>query len=135
MRCPCRKKSETVSYSDCCGRYHAGLQAPTAEALMRSRYTAFALRDEAYLVATWHPTTRPERLDLAADQEWLLLRIAAVHTDGHEATVEFTARSKINGRSHVLHELSNFLYEPISRTGSDSCAGSGRWYYLDGEAL
>lgn len=45
--------------AQCCGRYLDGEAAPTAEALMRSRYTAFALRDEDYLFRTWHPRTRP----------------------------------------------------------------------------
>ena len=78
MRCPCRKKRETETYAECCEPYHKGQKpAPTAEALMRSRYTAFALKDAAYLTVTWHRSTRPSRIDFTPDQEWSLLRIVA----------------------------------------------------------
>ena len=122
MRCPCRKKSEASDYSDCCGPYHTGAQIPpTAEALMRSRYSAFALQNEDYLIASWHPSTRVERVGFTPDQEWLLLRIIATKSDGDQATVEFTASSRINGRSQVQHERSQFVRE------------NERWYYLQGE--
>ena len=94
--------------------------APTAGALMRSRYAAFALKDAGYLAATWHPSTRPVRLDLASDEEWLLLRILDTRTAGEEAWVEFQARSRVAGRQQVLHERSHFVRE------------NGRWYYVDG---
>ncbi len=121
MRCPCRKKSETVDYADCCEPYHAGLRpAPTAEALMRSRYTAFALGNEGYLLATWHPTTRPVRLALDRGDAWVQLRVLAAATDGDNATVEFIARSKNGGSVASLHEISRFVRE------------QGRWLYVDG---
>lgn len=60
-RCPC---GTGLSYSECCGRYHAGATAPTAETLMRSRFTAFAVGDAEYLLRTWAPEDRPESLDL-----------------------------------------------------------------------
>lgn len=124
MRCPCRKKSEVVDYSACCEPYHNGARvAPTAEALMRSRYSAFALRDGAYLTATWHGSTRGEPMVLVPDQEWILLRILDAREDGDQAVVEFEARSKIGGRSQVQHERSSFLRE------------NGRWYYLRPESL
>nr|BFF27092.1 hypothetical protein GCM10025732_50570 [Glycomyces mayteni] len=64
-QCPC---GSGETYAACCGRFHTGAAAaPTAEALMRSRYSAFAVGDEPYLLRTWHPGTRPDRLDLAAD--------------------------------------------------------------------
>lgn len=87
---------------------------------MRSRYAAFALHNAPYLLATWHPTTRPADLSFEPGQEWVLLRVLATHTDGDTATVDFAARSKIAGRSHVLHEVSQFV-----RTGE-------RWFYVDG---
>jgi SEC-C motif domain protein len=124
MRCPCRKKSQTQAYDDCCGPYHAGANdAPSAEALMRSRYAAFALGNVPYLLATWHPATRPAELTLDPAQEWLLLRVLATHNDGDAATVEFTARSRLGNRTQLMHEVSNFV-----RT-------DGRWLYLDGVAM
>lgn len=82
-RCPCLSGD---TYGSCCGRYHAGLRpgpdgaapgphAPTAEALMRSRYSAFAVGDADYLRATWHPSTRPADLDLDDDVEWRRLDV------------------------------------------------------------
>jgi SEC-C motif-containing protein len=121
MRCPCRKKSETTAYADCCEPFHAGLQpAPTAEALMRSRYSAFALKNDAYLLSTWHPTTRPARLHFDSGDEWVQLRVLAASTDGDAATVEFIARSRQGGHVASLHEVSRFARE------------DGRWLYVDG---
>ncbi len=91
---------------------------------MRSRYTGFARGDAEYLLATWHPDTRPSRVRLDPDQRWIGLRILG--TDAGEendssGTVEFVARFKENGRAHRLQELSRF--EKID----------GRWYYLNGD--
>ncbi len=61
--CPCGSER---AYAACCGPWHAGAPAPTAEALMRSRYTAFVMELEPYLLATWHPGTRPPSLDFVA---------------------------------------------------------------------
>jgi SEC-C motif domain protein len=94
--------------------------ARNAEALMRSRYTAFVLRDAHYLRATWHPTTRPPDFALASDQVWKQLRIVATQTVGDTAVVEFIARSHIGGTSHVLHEASRFVRV------------DGNWSYIDG---
>ena len=121
MRCPCRKKSETTTYEQCCGPRHDGTRpAPTAEALMRSRYAAFVLENADYLAATWHPSTRPARIDFTPGQKWQLLRVLAHTAAGDRATVEFIARSTIGGRAHVLHEVSRFVNE------------NGRWLYVDG---
>ncbi len=121
MRCPCRKKSESPTYAECCEPYHAGLRpAPTPEALMRSRYCAFVLENASYILATWHPSTRPARMEFDPGQEWQLLRVLAANEAGDRATVEFTARSLVDGRPHVLHEISNFV-----RDGD-------RWLYVDG---
>ena len=121
--CPC---GAPIGYAGCCGRYLDTTQpAPSAEALMRSRYTAFVCGREDYLLATWHPTTRPSELDLSADDsKWLGLEVKrhAVQDDSH-ATVEFVARYRIAGRGHRLHELSRFIRQ------------DGRWYYLDGDML
>ncbi len=121
MRCPCRKKSETTGYAACCESYHAGLRlAPTAEALMRSRYSAFAIGNAAYLLATWHASTRPADLELLPGEEWVQLRVLAVREAGNEASVEFVARSRRGGSTLALHETSRFVRE------------DGRWFYIDG---
>ena len=90
---------------------------------MRSRYSAYVVEDEAYLLATWHPSTRPARLELGQEprQKWLGLTIKARENhDAEHASVEFVARYKIAGRAFRLHETSRF--ERIE----------GRWFYLDG---
>lgn len=121
--CPC---GSTLPHAVCCGRYHDGpqhLQAPSAEALMRSRYSAFVLGLRDYLLATWHTSTRPA--DLEADppgMKWLALDVKRTsQQDADHATVEFVARSKLAGRAHRLHEVSRFVRE-------------GRWFYVDGDA-
>jgi SEC-C motif-containing protein len=92
---------------------------------MRSRYTAFVLGDVAYLLATWHPATRPRELDLEPDIHWLGLEVRACRMiDDCHAEVEFVARSRMQGRAQRLHERSRFVRE-----------ADGRWYYLDGEIL
>ena len=93
-----------------------------AESLMRSRYSAYARGLEDYLLATWHPSTRPGPLDLGAapQPKWLGLEIKACSERGDAATVEFVARCRIGGRARRLHEVSRFLRE------------NGRWYYVDG---
>lgn len=121
MRCPCRKASESTSYEACCGRYHNGGAVPaTAEALMRSRYSAFALKNEIYLLGTWHERTRPVKLEFEQAREWYMLKVVSAREDGDTATVEFIARSRMFGRTHPLHEVSRFVRE------------NGRWFYVDG---
>lgn len=93
---------------------------------MRSRYSAYVLEDEAYLLATWHPRTRPAKLDLDREPrpKWLGLSIKARDIlDADHASVEFVARYKIGGRAYRLHETSRF-----GRIG-------GRWFYLDGDVV
>ena len=117
-------------YADCCGIYLESAKtdepvtAPTAEKLMRSRYTAFSRLRSAYLLATWHPKTRPAKLELDADQQWVGLRITDKSLGGPEdakGTVTFIARYKVNGKAYRLEEKSQF--EKIN----------GKWYYLSGE--
>ncbi|MFD3314702.1 YchJ family protein [Streptomyces sp. NPDC058656] len=116
--CPC---GLAETYEECCGRFHRGQgTAPTAEALMRSRYCAFVKRDEAYLLRTWHPRTRPPRVEFDPAMRWTALEILATsegtpfHTTG---TVTFRASYK--GGS--LHEHSRF--ERVD----------GAWVYVDGD--
>jgi len=114
-------------YPNCCAGFVSGAEhATTAEQLMRSRYSAFVECDEAYLLASWHPQTRPSRVSFDSEQRWLGLRIKDCTAGGpadNVGTVEFVARFKINGKGHRLHERSRF--EKIA----------GRWYYLDGDHL
>lgn len=119
--CPCGRPA---TLADCCGRYLAGAPAPDAESLMRSRYTAYVLQDAPYLLATWHPDTRPASLDLKSDAptKWLGLSVKGhAQADDSHATVEFVARYKVGGRGFRMHEISRF--EKVD----------DRWYYLDGE--
>lgn len=111
------------SAESCCHAYHAGATAPTAEALMRSRYVAYALGLEPYLLETWHMSTRPAELKLDEDPpRWLGLSIKRYEQQEIDlATVEFVARYKIGGRAYRLHETSRFVRE------------GGRWLYLDGD--
>lgn len=70
--CPC---GLPASYETCCGRLHGGATAATAEALMRSRYSAFVVGDAPYLLRTWHPSTRPAVLELDATVRWVRLEV------------------------------------------------------------
>jgi SEC-C motif-containing protein len=90
---------------------------------MRSRYSAFVLNELDYLLATWHPSTRPASLEPnEAGLRWLGLEVKRhARQDADHATVEFVARSKLGGRAHRLHELSRFVRE------------DGRWFYIDGK--
>ena len=119
MSCAC---GSGKSFDACCGLYLSGAAlAPTAEALMRSRYSAYSLKDEAYLRATWDERTLPaERLVHDDPTQWLGLEVKQHKADGDNATVEFVARYKIGGRAHRLHEVSRFVrYD-------------GKWFYVDG---
>jgi SEC-C motif-containing protein len=120
-RCPCGSRR---SYAECCEPFHLGHAAPTAEALMRSRYSAFARGLTPYLLSTWHPATRPGRLRLDAGMTWRALQIVDT-VDGGPAdqtgVVEFRAIARsADGERHVQHERSTF-------TRVD-----GRWLYVDG---
>lgn len=121
--CPC---GSGLPYASCCGRFHAGelhLQAPDAERLMRSRYSAYVLGLTDYLLATWHASTRPAALEPdPPGLKWLGLEVRRhVPQDADHATVSFVARSKLGGRAHRLQETSRFVRE------------NGRWFYVDGD--
>lgn len=119
--CPCGSGD---AYDACCGALHRrDRAAPTAEALMRSRYSAFVVGDAAYLLATWHPSTRPRSLELDPSVVWRRLQV--VRTEGGGpwdagGVVEFVASFVDGGARGRLHEVSAFVRE------------GGRWLYVDG---
>ncbi|MCX7170077.1 MAG: YchJ family metal-binding protein [Proteobacteria bacterium] len=118
--CPC---DSNTTYVRCCGRYLDGNEtAGTAEALMRSRYSAYVLLRESYLLATWHPSTRPSALDVdSARTKWIGLQVLRnEQQDEAGATIEFIARYKVNGHAQRLHETSRFVRE------------GAQWFYVGG---
>jgi len=119
--CPC---DSGRPYAACCAAWHAGLaqgvHAPTPEALMRSRYSAYVLGLIDYLLATWHPSTAPGELELPP-LKWLGLELRHAEQAGDAGVVEFVARWRDGGRAQRLHETSRFVRE------------AGRWYYIDGQ--
>lgn len=119
--CPC---GSGKAFLACCRPYLAGMAAPDAARLMRSRYTAYARGDEAYLLSTWHPATRPDNLalDRAPRAKWIGLEVRRhEQADEYHAVVEFLARYRVGGHAQRLHEVSRFVKE------------EGRWYYLEGD--
>jgi SEC-C motif domain protein len=122
-RCPCNGKQ---SYADCCKPLHNGSAAASAEALMRSRYSAFVMELHDYIQRSWHESARPAAVNHdnndAHKTHWLGLQIKRHELiDASHARVEFVARYKINGRAFALHETSRFVHE------------NDHWFYLDGE--
>jgi SEC-C motif-containing protein len=119
-RCPC---GTGLTYAECCGRLHEGVAtAATAEQLMRSRYSAFVVGDPAYLLATWHPSTRPRDLELDPATRWTGLDVLATSDGGllsTEGRVRFRASYVRNGEPGAQEELSRFVRE------------DGAWRYLD----
>lgn len=139
--CPCGGPS----LATCCGPYLDGYRdgsalPPTAETLMRSRYTAYTLKNEPYLLATWHPSTRPTERIIDPDEslQWLGLEVKSTlrlrqrkvdqAADGDQDYVEFVARFRVGGKGQRLHEVSRFLREP-----DPSLGGTPRWFYVDGD--
>jgi SEC-C motif domain protein len=122
MGCYCGREG---LYENCCGFFHSGADtATTAEQLMRSRYSAYVLALEDYLLATWHEATRPTSLDFsdATKTKWFGLEVKRhLMIDANHAQVEFVARYKVGGLPAVrLHEISDFVFE------------NGRWFYVAG---
>ncbi len=123
--CPCGSGSE---YSLCCHPYLSeGLPAPTPEKLMRSRYSAFVLKDADYLIKTWYPDCQAASFaeDIRAgfaNTEWLGLTVfdTTINPDGAEGLVSFVARFAEAGKTGAIIERSRFLKQ------------DGRWYYIDG---
>lgn len=112
-------------YADHCGRVHldgAGLGA-TAEALMRARFSAYVLHDRSFLMASWHPDTRPASIDFDDNIEWLDLEIVDLESGGaldSAGIVEFRARFSRGDEHLELHERSSFV------------RAAGLWLYVNG---
>lgn len=127
--CPCGRcddRGKALTFAQCCGRFTTfdlATPAPDAHSLMRSRYTAYVLRELPYLLATWHASTRPVALSLEPGVKWLGLEVRQYRVQGDDsAEVEFVARQRdASGRAHRLHERSRFVRE------------QGRWFYVDGK--
>lgn len=122
-RCPCCSGKRL---SQCCQPYFADVRAvPTAEHLMRARFSAYALGNQgAFLFQTWHPKERAQ-LDIAAldqvAQRWKRLTVLEHVADGEQAEVAFLAFYDTDQGLEVMHERSRFVYE------------SGQWFYCDGQ--
>lgn len=114
-----------LPYSQCCGLYHSGEKLPaTAETLMRSRFTAYAMRDAGYLSSTWDAAKCPEVIDFSKEKaEWHRMEIIETKKGGAQDSkglVEFKAYFIQDGEEYALHEISRFI------------KNNNRWYYLDG---
>ncbi len=132
--CPCLvREADPQTYEQCCQRWHDGYatgQFPlTAQELMRSRYTAYAMakhndvfghRMLRYLHDTWHVSTAPGEIELGPIQ-WTGLEVVQAEESTDVAVVEFIAHFKDNGRAQQLHEISRFVRV------------EGVWKYLDGD--
>ncbi|HEB92016.1 MAG TPA: hypothetical protein ENI94_00780 [Gammaproteobacteria bacterium] len=122
--CPC---GSGQPFADCCAPYLCGAKiAATAEALMRSRYTAYVEHDDAYLIASWDQQTCPDDLHPSASDgsTWTGLKILRTEAGGendNEGVVEFVASCDVRGTPAQLHEISQFR------------RSDGRWLYVDGD--
>lgn len=144
--CPCRSLDSTpLDYAQCCQLWHLGLaadvHAPTAEQLMRSRYSACALATVNnphghamlnYLHATWHTSSAPGDLELSPMQ-WTGLQVLQAQQSGQAGVVEFVAYYKINGKAHKLHEVSRFTSSPVAVGANGAAQDAVRWWYIDGQ--
>ena len=109
--CPCGLPG---TYDECCGHFHAGAAAPTPELLMRSRYSAYAVGHAAYLLRTWHPSTRPPAVELGT--RWL--RLEVLSASGGLLDAEGAVHFRAHHVDGVLEERSRFVRD------------AGRWSYL-----
>ncbi|MBW1893780.1 MAG: YchJ family protein [Deltaproteobacteria bacterium] len=128
-RCPCDSGKE---YKDCCEPFLTGVSsAQTAEALMRSRYTAFSKGEVDYILQSLHPDKREQHEEKtirnwALKSEWIGLEIVEIDKgapDDNEGKVEFIAKYRQKGRRESHHELAEFKKE------------NGKWYFYDGQAV
>jgi SEC-C motif-containing protein len=134
--CPCadteQPSSSRKTYGDCCGPWHTGLQAspkrhaPSPEALMRSRYSAYVLQLGDYLLSTWHGSAAPGDIDFPPTR-WLGLEVKNAQSQGDVGVVEFVARYRDStGRAGRMHEISRFVREGVGE--------NAQWFYIDGQS-
>ena len=126
MNCPCRlgQLSSGQTFDRCCGQFISHRALPeNATQLMRSRYSAYTLADQDYLLETWHPDFRPPRLQLDTGIRWLGLDIIVSEEHGVKALVEFEASLLVAGEVSALRERSDFVLQ------------QGRWQYTSGQQL
>jgi SEC-C motif-containing protein len=112
-----------AAYRICCEPLHDGASATTAQALMRSRCSAYAIGEPDYVFRTWHPRTRPVDISAISGVTWVSLEVLKTVDGGASddtGTVEFRARYRSKDGKHVLHETSRFE------------RGAGCWVYVDG---
>ena len=123
MICPCSGMPPGTDFDDCCRPALDGETWPTtAEALMRSRYTAFVRGNEDHLFRTWHAKTRPDDVGVDDATTWLGLEIVSTTDGGPDdatGTVHFRARFRDHLGEHVLEENSSFVRR------------AGRWMYFE----
>ena len=127
--CPCHSGK---TFAECCEPYITGKShAPGPEALMRSRYTAYATQNMPYLLETLHPGQRRDYDEAgakvwASESEWEGLEIVNASTDttnSNNGVVEFRATYRRNGAQQVHHELAEFR-----KSGNT-------WYFFDGKMV
>ncbi len=115
--CPCGRPQP---YGRCCLPLHQGEPAPSPEALMRSRYSAFVLGLTDYLLQTWHPSTRPATLALDGSPDWCSLQVLSASQQGDQGQVHFRAIYRAGTGFGYLEENSDFVRE------------QGHWFYVAG---
>lgn len=121
--CPCMSG---MAYDACCQPLlKRRKKADSAEALMRSRYTAYSVGDMLHVFRTWHSSTRPSlaslRQSVSTDTEWLALKVIDVEERIDTAIVEFIATYQTDKGINQLKERSHFVLE------------KGKWFYVEGE--
>jgi len=126
--CPCgnTKDDTPLTYAHCCEPFHRGLALPsTPEALMRSRYSAFVLKEYEYLIATHHSDyldgITAQSLAQGGEPNWLSLNILSAKSSGHSGEVCFQAWYRDEAEIDAIHECSQFK------------SVDGRWFYTQGE--
>ncbi|WP_080795009.1 YchJ family protein [Corynebacterium pacaense] len=122
-RCPC---GTGLTYGECCNRFHSGVAlAPTAEALMRSRFSAFSIGDGDYLLRTWDPASRPEMLNL--DPSISFYRLDILETAGGGP---FDTRGRVKFRAFYRGAAAGVQEEDSVFHRVD-----GKWVYSSGNVV
>lgn len=117
--CPCQSG---LVYEACCQPLHLGVAAASPESLMRSRYSAFAMGLNDYLLKSWHASTRPASLPHDEITRWKRLEVCSSNEEGNAGAVHFRATCEEQGRWFLLEEHSLF------------CKESEHWFYLKADA-